>query len=786
MKKLFSLFAIALFAMSAMADNYLPGDWNSWGTGDDVKFVNNEVTLTLNAATVYEFKIKDTGMSGNDNNWFGNGGTMNFFNHTGWGFYSDNNEAPNCKITTKEAGNYTFRITWNGASPSISVTYPNCIWNGCSFLGDGAQGGALNYKYMVSAPAGVNNIANIQHPGFATEDGIYMGFVDAAFNKLVDEEGNEITYDQQGAGICLHISNFYKQVTTVTVKNGDTERWTFYVYYADGVNFVNTPSEYCDYEGTETEKDGNYVTLTWSTNHSGNVVISMANGTGATSCSFRNGGFEGGIDAFIVSTDDFATSEPASNYFTFEKVYSGNIATLVRIAPLPEGAKIKHVGQPGNVHAFAWKVNGTDAWCWPDFIYTYGANCPVLEDTEAPTAFSAVVKEVSYTSVTLTLQATDNVASKIYYTITDNNSNVYETNAPSGNEVDYVIKGLALNTAYTFSVVASDARENGNETAAISNLQATTLVGATPATYYGVQSGVATTAYIQGVQTANVPYNICYAITRNADFTLSCTAFVAGEYAQANGLANGSVGYRGSADWADFTRNPDGTRTRQTSKDTYEAFEGRGITCMFHFPAQEALINPYFEGYVVGAEANTYVLNDRVVNGWYTICLPFNATIDGATLYSITNATNEAITINNEGTDLVAGKAYLYKATAATVTATYTAVAAHTADNYLVGNLSATPVNLTVTDDAYILGDDNMFHHIEGTATATVGQYKAYLKLPVPSAAPTLRIVEEGYTATAMDALENSATEVVKFIENGQVLILKNGVVYNVMGQVIK
>ena len=36
----------------------------------------------------------------------------------------------------------------------------------------------------------------------------------------------------------------------------------------------------------------------------GDVVITMGNGVGTTSCSYRNGGFEGGIEAFVVSTED--------------------------------------------------------------------------------------------------------------------------------------------------------------------------------------------------------------------------------------------------------------------------------------------------------------------------------------------------------------------------------------------------------------------------------------------------------------------------------------------------
>lgn len=138
-------------------------------------------------------------------------------------------------------------------------------------------------------------------------------------------------------------------------------------------------TEYCNYTNNQLTKNGASITLSWETVDNGDVVITMGNGVGTTSCSYRNGGFEGGIEAFVVSTDNFATTTLASDYFTFEKVYSGNEARLVNIANLPKGAKIKHIGAG---HALAWVVNGTNEYDFPDFIYTYGGVCNNLD---APT-----------------------------------------------------------------------------------------------------------------------------------------------------------------------------------------------------------------------------------------------------------------------------------------------------------------------------------------------------------------------------------------------------------------
>ena len=135
-------------------------------------------------------------------------------------------------------------------------------------------------------------------------------------------------------------------------------------------------TEYCYYTNELLTKNGAAIALTWETADNGDVVITMDNGIGAESCSYRNGGFEGGIEAFVVSTDNFVTTTPASDYFTFEKVFSGNEARLVNIADLAKGAKIMHIGSG---HALAWTVNGNDEYCYPDFIYTYGGVCNKLE-----------------------------------------------------------------------------------------------------------------------------------------------------------------------------------------------------------------------------------------------------------------------------------------------------------------------------------------------------------------------------------------------------------------------
>jgi hypothetical protein len=230
-------------------------------------------------------------------------------------------------------------------------------------------------------------------------------------------------------------------------------RWTTQQFAVKEAELCPAPleSEYCAYEDPQTIKNGKNIALTWETDESGNVVIKMSNGTGATSCSFRNGGFEGGIDAFVVSDDDFATTTPASNYFTAVQVYSGNTYTLTKKAELPANAKIKHVGSG---HALAWVLNGNDEYCFPDFIYTYGSVCteePVL--TSIALEASAKIAQVGE-EVTLTASPLDQFGAPIEATINYAISPA-DAGSISGNVFTFAKTGAATITASSGTIEES-------------------------------------------------------------------------------------------------------------------------------------------------------------------------------------------------------------------------------------------------------------------------------------------------------------------------------------------
>ena len=114
-----------------------------------------------------------------------------------------------------------------------------------------------------------------------------------------------------------------------------------------------------------------------------------------------------------------------------------------------------------------------------------------------------------------------------------------------------------------------------------------------------------------------------------------------------------------------------------------------------------------------------------------TICLPFAATVTGATVFKITGQVktdSNLSAINLESVDeLEAGKAYIFNATGATLTATYSGTYTAASAGYgMMGNLSANAV--TVPQDNYVVGTDNKLHKVTGDGV-TVGQNKAYITL---------------------------------------------------------
>lgn len=199
---------------------------------------------------------------------------------------------------------------------------------------------------------------------------------------------------------------------------------------------------------------------------------------------------------------------------------------------------------------------------------------------------------------------------------------------------------------------------------------------------------------------------------------------------------------------------------------------------------------------------STYTRSNLTPGALGTICLPYaTSSTSGATFYTVAGVTQDAngvtngIAFDEVNGQLQAGVPYLFQATSNELTATFEGRMQASAQptTGMVGNLSAS--SLTVPTGYYILKTDGFLHIVQNGTHVTVGQYKAYFNLEnllvvSPENTPGRVIMDmaapqEPETATAL-AETFGAENVQKIIRNGQLVIIKNGVFFNALGQIIQ
>ena len=242
-------------------------------------------------------------------------------------------------------------------------------------------------------------------------------------------------------------------------------------------------------------------------------------------------------------------------------------------------------------------------------------------------------------------------------------------------------------------------------------------------------------------------------------------------------------------------------------------------------PTEEITLSaPYREGYLFdgwyatsdfsGAEVTTVDENTEgtlyakwvkhfytrtVTPGHYgTICLPYaSSSYTGAEFYEVSWLQKSGETPVNlyldqlaEGTQLVAGKPYIFRATSTELTVTYTgAPVADPIDgaNGLTGSFAAIPADDVLTGN-YVVAQTKFW---TATATAYAAENRAYIdasKVPTTeqSKLPGRRRVVLGAAGeNAESGFEDIIApegKVIKVIENGQLIIIRDGVKYNAQG----
>ena len=199
-----------------------------------------------------------------------------------------------------------------------------------------------------------------------------------------------------------------------------------------------------------------------------------------------------------------------------------------------------------------------------------------------------------------------------------------------------------------------------------------------------------------------------------------------------------------------------------------------------------------YDLYVIGtfpAALETYTRT--VTTGqWGTICLPYaSASTSGATFYEVSSLVyGEGLWLDQlaAGTQLVAGKPYIFKATATEITVTYTgeeADAPIAGANGLTGTFTGIAAG-SLTGN-YIIADNKVW--VAG-ATATLPANRAYISSTVPTTAQAeipgrRRVLMGENAATGLDNIVAPEGQTIKAIVNGQLVIIRGGEMYNVQGQ---
>ena len=247
-------------------------------------------------------------------------------------------------------------------------------WDNYAWLGNGTGNDAYTNKYKVAAAFG-QTVVNIQHPGFAAEDGIYTNFP-AGIGSCTLPAG---TYVIEGAGMVLYLTAFTQKETAVTVVAGGVN-YDFTVYYADGEGEISGGEEGqgqggeqpggdlepATYYGTASvEVSGAPCVFNWHITRNADATLTFdiswaADIVGAVPQICLDGTFitmpAQDKHAVLTTTQTFTDGATLNNTF-FYIAYAGGVAR-VEITGYTVGASNEQPGTPGEEQGFE-TISGT-------------------------------------------------------------------------------------------------------------------------------------------------------------------------------------------------------------------------------------------------------------------------------------------------------------------------------------------------------------------------------------------------------------------------------------------
>ena len=184
----------------------------------------------------------------------------------------------------------------------------------------------------------------------------------------------------------------------------------------------------------------------------------------------------------------------------------------------------------------------------------------------------------------------------------------------------------------------------------------------------------------------------------------------------------------------------------------------------------------------------------NVTNKYGTICLPYaSASTTGAIFYRVAGKEEVGGAVTGvvlENVDaLEAGVPYVFEANASQIKVVYTGEKANNPVNTNANGLVGTFTNETVVADGDYILYNNQFCPSDGTAK--VNAYRAYLDMDAVNAGEVTRMPGRRYVSmgtqgtnatTGVDNVVVPEGQVLKVIENGQLIIIRDGEKFNVQG----
>lgn len=238
--------------------------------------------------------------------------------------------------------------------------------------------------------------------------------------------------------------------------------------------------------------------------------------------------------------------------------------------------------------------------------------------------------------------------------------------------------------------------------------------------------------------------------------------------------------------------------TYVTNTTDLSAYIGKSIQLIFRYAPSSGNQGTWeVKNFVVNATPASTESVTLNADGYATFCseypLDFSdyETADYSAWYvTSANTSTGVITFSQIKGTIKGGQGILLKGTPnATITLNSVNSSNELSGNILVGCLAPTYVNQVATYYALVHVDTPEAHsefQNLGSYTGIIPAGKAYLDLTSLGAAPDrLRIVFEGNNATNIENIEANE-KAVKYLENGRILIKKNGITYDTLGRIVK